>query len=260
HPVPVPEADGGHTHPSRPAGDHAMGHAGHHAAMVADFRRRFWVSLALTVPVVLLSPMIQSFLGVKSAWHFPGDRYLQFALASAIFFYGGWPFLKGLLDELRHRQPGMMTLIGLAIGVAYGYSAIVTFGVTGEVFYWELASLIDIMLLGHWIEMRSILGASGALEALVRLMPAEAHRLEPGGGTRDVSVTELEAGDRVLVKPGEKGPVDGRIVSGRTSLNEAMLTGESKPVEKGEGDEVIAASVNAEPAITPHEPQTGKAP
>jgi Cu2+-exporting ATPase len=236
-----------------------MGHAGHHAAMVADFRRRFFVSLALTVPVVLLSPMIQSFLGVKAAWHFPGDRYLQFAFASAIFFYGGWPFLKGLVDELRRRQPGMMTLIGLAIGVAYGYSAIVTFGVTGEVFYWELASLIDIMLLGHWIEMRSILGASGALEALVRLMPAEAHRLEPGGGTKDVGVTELVAGDRVLVKPGEKVPVDGRIVSGRTSLNEALLTGESKPVEKGEGDDVIAASVNGEAAITVEVLKTGAA-
>src|SRR5262249_56301342 len=168
--------------------------------------------------------------------------------------------LGGFAAEMRAREPGMMTLIALAISVAFVYSSAVVFGLPGGVFFWELASLIDIMLLGHWIEMRSILGASGALEALVRLMPAEAHRLEPGGGTRDVPVTELEAGDRVLVKPGEKVPVDGRIASGRTSLNEAMLTGESKPVEKGEGDEVIAASVNAEPAITPHEPQTGKAP
>jgi Cu2+-exporting ATPase len=271
HVHPVPEGAGEDIDHERPAGTngdqrhqshngaHAAGHGGHHAAMVADFRRRFWVSLGLTVPVVVLSPAIRSFLRVEGAWHFPGDRYLQFGFASAIFFYGGWPFLRGLWDELRRRQPGMMTLIGLAIGVAYGYSAAVTFGVTGEVFFWELASLIDIMLLGHWIEMRSILGASGALESLVRLMPAEAHRLEPGGGTRDVPVTELEAGDRVLVKPGEKVPVDGRIVSGRSSLNEAMLTGESKPVEKGEGDGVIAASVNGEAAITVDVLKTGEA-
>ena len=226
--------------------------------MVADFRRRFWVSLILTVPVALLSPMIQSFLGVEDAWHFTGDRWLQLALASVVFCYGGRPFLWGMFDELRQWQPGMMTLIGLAISVAYGYSAVVTLGVTGEVFFWELASLIDIMLLGHWIEMRSILGASGALEALVKLMPAEAHRLEPGGETRDIPVTDLHAGDRVLVKPGEKVPVDGQIVTGRTSLNEAMLTGESKPVEKGEGDAVIAASINGEAAITVEVQKTGQ--
>ena len=143
-------------------GAHAAGHEGHHAAMVADFRRRFWASLILTVPVALLSPMIQGLLGVEDAWHFPGDRWAQLLLASVIFFYGGRPFLLGLADELRRRQPGMMTLIGMAIGVAYAYSAVVTLGVTaGEVFFWELASLIDIMLLGHWVEMRSVMGASG---------------------------------------------------------------------------------------------------
>jgi Cu2+-exporting ATPase len=225
--------------------------------MVADFRRRFWVSLGLTVPVALLSPMIQRLLGVAGSWGFLGDRWVQFALASLIFIYGGRPFLWGLADELRRRQPGMMTLIGLAIGVAYGYSAVVTFGVSGEVFFWELASLIDIMLLGHWIEMRSILGASGALDALVRLMPAEAHRLG-AGEARDVPVTELRTGDRVLVKPGEKVPVDGQIVEGRTTLNQAMLTGESRPVEKGEGDLVIAASVNGESAITVEVRKTGQ--
>ncbi len=144
------------------------GHAGHdHAAMVADYRRRFWVSLALTVPVLALAEMIQHWLGVEEGWAFPGRGYLEFVFASAIFFYGGWPFLTGLMGELRRRRPGMMTLIALAISVAYVYSSVVVFGLPGEVFFWELATLIDIMLLGHWIEMRSVMGASRALEELV---------------------------------------------------------------------------------------------
>ena len=237
-------------------GGHA-GHMGHHAMMVADFRRRFWVSLALTVPVLVLAPMIQGFLGLRDVLRFPGDGYVQFVLASIIFFYGGRPFFKGIYDELGKRQPGMMTLIALAITVAYVYSSAVVFGLTGEVFFWELATLIDVMLLGHWIEMKSIMGASKALESLVKLMPSEAHKLREDGGTDDVPVSELGPGMRVLVKPGEKVPIDGRIVQGRTSVNEAMLTGESSPVEKGEGDEAIGGSVNGEGAITVEVRKTG---
>ncbi|MGH7544949.1 MAG: heavy metal translocating P-type ATPase, partial [Gemmatimonadota bacterium] len=214
------------------AGHHARGHGGHggggHAHHVADFRRRFWVSLALTVPVLALAPMIQAFLGWEEALSFPGDSFVQFGLATTIYLYGGWPFLTGLLGELRKRRPGMMTLVALAITVAYVYSSAVVFGLEGGVFFWELATLIDIMLLGHWLEMRSVLGASGALEELVRLLPAEAHRLRDDGSTEDVPVSELERGHRVLVKPGEKVPTDGRIVEGRTTVNEALLTGESK--------------------------------
>jgi P-type Cu2+ transporter len=239
------------------AKSHAGGHHGHHAHMVADFRRRFWVSLVLTAPVVVLSPMLQRWVGLDESLRFPGDAYIQFAFSVVIFFYGGWPFLKGLIDELRKRQPGMMTLIALAITVAFVYSTAVVFGVRGEVFFWELATLIDIMLLGHWIEMRSVMGASAALESLVRLMPSDAHRLRPDGGTDDVPITDIKAGDRVLVKPGEKIPIDGVIVEGRTSVNEAMLTGESKPIEKGEGDEAIGGSVNGESAVTMEVRKTG---
>jgi len=224
--------------------------------MVADFRRRFWICLVLSAPVIALAPMIQTWLGLRDTLRFPGDSYIQFAFATIVYFYGGWPFLKGLFTELAKRQPGMMTLIALAISVAYFYSSVVVFGVRGEVFFWELATLIDIMLLGHWIEMRSVLGASSALEKLVKLMPAEAH-LVAEGGTRDVPVTQLKHGDRVLVKPGEKIPTDGTVVEGRTSVNESMLTGESKPVEKGEGDQVIGGAVNGEAAITVEISKTG---
>jgi Cu2+-exporting ATPase len=224
--------------------------------MVADFRRRFWICLVLSVPIVVLAPMIQTWLGLRDSLRFPGDSYIQFAFATIVYFYGGWPFLKGLLSEIAKRQPGMMTLIGLAISVAYFYSSAVVFGVRGEVFFWELATLIDIMLLGHWIEMKSVMGASAALEKLVKLMPAEAH-LVTDDGTRDVPVTDLDHGDRVLVKPGEKIPTDATIVEGRTSVNESMLTGESRPVEKGEGDQVIGGAVNGEAAITVEVSKTG---
>lgn len=226
--------------------------------MVADFRRRFWVSLGLTLPILALSPLIQQFLGLRATLAFPGDSYLLFILSSGVFFYGGWPFLSGALSEIGKRAPGMMTLIGLAIVVAYLYSSAVVFGLAGKVFFWELATLIDVMLLGHWIEMRSVMGASGALEALVKLMPTEAHRLDEAGNLDDVPVTELRQGDRVVVKPGEKVPTDGAIVEGKTSLNESMLTGESKPVSKGPGEEVIGGSINGEGAITLEIRKTGE--
>ena len=228
---------------------------GHHGHMVADFRRRFWISLALTLPVVALSEVVQAFIGVR--FRFSGDQYIQLAFASAIYFYGGWPFLAGLVDELRRRLPGMMTLVALAISVAYVYSAAVSLGLPGMVFFWETATLIDIMLLGHWIEMRSVMGASRALEALVQLLPAEAHRLRPDGSTEEVPLAEVRPGDRLLVKPGERIPSDGRIASGRTSVNEAMLTGESRPIEKSEGDAVIGGAVNGEAAITVEVLKTG---
>jgi Cu2+-exporting ATPase len=233
-------------------------HRGHRGHGVEDFRRRFWVSLALTVPVLALAPHTQDALGVREAWAFPRSDLVEFAFASVIFFYGGRPFLRGLGEELSRRRPGMMTLISLAISVAWAYSTLVVFGLPGEGFFWELATLIDVMLLGHWIEMRSVMGASRALEALVRLMPAEAHRLRPDGSTEDVPVAALASGDRVLVKPGEKIPTDGVIVSGRTTVDEAMLTGESRPVEKGEGDPVIAAAINGEGAITVEVQKTGE--
>ncbi|GMU23590.1 MAG: copper-translocating P-type ATPase [Phycisphaerae bacterium] len=225
--------------------------------MVADFRRRFWICLVLTVPVLVLAPMIQQVLGLRERLRFPGDAYVQFAFATVIFFYGGWPFLKGLFDDLRKKQPGMMTLIAVAITVAYVYSSAVVFGLSGKVFFWELATLIDVMLLGHWVEMRSIMGASAALEKLVELLPSEAHRLTESGATEDVRVDELRHRDRILIKPGEKIPTDGSIVEGRTSVNEAMLTGESRPVEKGEGDEVIGGAINGESAITVEVQKTG---
>jgi Cu2+-exporting ATPase len=254
------KAEGRHEHAGHEMhaghGAHA-GHAGHHAHMVADFRRRFWVSLVLTAPVVALSPMIQSVLGLREMMRFAGDSYVQFAFASVIFFYGGWPFLKGLFSELRQKNPGMMTLIAVAISVAYVYSSAVVFGLAGKVFFWELATLIDVMLLGHWIEMKSVMGASRALESLVQLMPSEAHRLTEAGGTEDVPVSELKPGDRVLVKPGEKIPIDGQITEGRTSVNQAMLTGESKPVEKAPGDQAIGGSVNGEASFTMEVQKTG---
>ena len=221
-----------------------MGGMDHHAMMVQDFKRRFWVSLTVMIPIMVLSPMIQMFLGVD--WRFPGDSYVMLALSTFLFFYGGWPFLKGARDELKQRSPAMMTLIALAIIVAYVYSAATVFGVQGSDFFWELASLIVIMLLGHWIEMRSVMGASKALEELARLMPENAHMIMDNGETMDMPVSSLQTGQAVLVKPGEKIPIDGVVYEGGSEVNEAMITGEAVPVEKGKGDEVIGGSVNGD--------------
>jgi P-type Cu2+ transporter len=241
------------------AGAKAHVHTGHdHAGMVEDYRRRFWISLVLTVPILLLSPTGGHGLGFIGAIQFPGSRLVLLALSSAVYFYGGRPFLTGMVSELKQRLPGMMTLIALAISVAYFYSSAVVLGLSGNVLFWELATLIDIMLLGHWIEMKSVMGASNALKALVELLPATAHRLAPDGTQQDVPISDLQSGDRVLVKPGERVPADGVIVEGRTSLDESMLTGESKPIVRGPGDRVIGGSVNGEGAVVVQIEKTGK--
>jgi P-type Cu2+ transporter len=235
-------------------------HAGHgdHRAMVADFRRRFWLCLALTPPVLLLSPMIQHGLGLGDALRFRGDGLVLFALSSVIYVFGGRPFLSGFLSELRNREPGMMTLIAVAISVAFFYSAAVTFGLQGGSFYWEVVTLIDVMLLGHWLEMRSVIGASRALEELVRLLPDTAVKLDAQGNMQEVPVSSLQPGDRVLIRPGAKIPVDGAITEGESSFNEAMLTGESLPVSKKPGDVVIGGAINGAGAVTIEVKATGE--
>ncbi len=238
--------------------DEHKGHASHHEHMIADYRKRFWVSLAATIPILLLSPLIQKFLGLGDAIKFTGDSYVAFLLSSFVFFYGGYPFLKGMLNEIKKKQPGMMTLISVAISVAYFYSSAVVFGLEGKVFFWELATLIDIMLVGHWIEMRSVMGASRALEELAKLMPSDAHLIKDDGNIIDVPLSELKTGDKVLVKPGEKIPADGIAVKGDTSVNEAMLTGESKPVRKKAGDKVIGGAINGEGSLVIKVERTGK--
>ena len=224
-----------------------MGHEGHdHNSMIADFRKRFYVVLVLTIPIVLLSEMIQHFMGVD--WQFTGSKYILFALSTIVFIYGGFPFLKGLVDEVKAKNPGMMFLIGFAISVAYIYSVAIVFGLQGMDFFWELTTLILIMLLGHWIEMKSVAGASRELELLVQLMPADAHMVMPDM-VHDVKTATLKANDIILVKPGEKVAADGIISEGESYLNESMLTGESKPVQKIKGDKVIAGSINGSGSI-----------
>jgi len=245
----------GHHQPHPHNEDHA---AHHHGAMVSDFKKRFWISALLTIPILFLSPIVRQLLHLEEVFSFKGDIYVLFILSSIIFFYGGWPFLKGLVDELSNRKPGMMTLIAIAISVAYIYSSLVVFGLSGMMFFWELATLIDIMLLGHWIEMRSVIGAGEALEQLAKLMPSNAHKIMPDGSIKDVPLSELMVRDRVVIKPGEKVPADGRVISGDTSVNESMLTGESKPVSKTVGATVIGGSINGEGSITIEVKKTGK--
>jgi len=233
-------------------------HGEHHGHMVEDFKRRFWISVVITIPIIIISPMIHHFLGLGDSLRFTGDMLVLFALSSVVYFYGGWPFLKGFLNEMKKLQPGMMTLIGLAISVAYFYSSATVFGVIGEDFFWELATLIDIMLLGHWIEMKSVMGASKALEQLAKLMPDEAHKIDDNGNVVDIALSELQHKDKLLIKPGEKIPADGKIFEGRTSINESMITGESQPVSKKDGDSVIGGSINGEGSIKIEVEKTGE--
>lgn len=230
--------------PGRSNKKHRGRHEGH---VTEDFKRRFIISLIVTVPILALSTFIQELFRFKL--EFSGSIYVLFLLSTFVYFYGGYPFLKGFFNEIQDKNIGMMTLIATAISAAYFYSSAVVFGLKGEVFFWELATLIDIMLLGHWIEMRSVLGASRALEELVKIMPSEAHLIK-NGQTLDVKVDTLKPGDKVLVKPGEKIPVDGAVIEGETSVNESMLTGESKPVTKRVHDNVIGGSINGEGSIS----------
>lgn len=219
---------------------------GMHPGMIADFKKRFYVVLALTIPIMLLSQMIQQWLNLSI--NFPSSQYVLLTMSSVVFFYGGWPFLKGLVDEARVKNPGMMFLIGFAITVAYVYSVATVFGLQGMDFFWELATLILIMLLGHWIEMKSVAGASRELELLVQLMPDDAHLVQ-GENITDVKTATLKENDVVLIKPGEKVAADGIILEGESYLNESMLTGESKPVQKTNGDKVIAGAINGNGSI-----------
>ena len=234
-----------------------MGKAGHdhHQMMIADFKKRFWVTLVLTVPILIFSPMIQTFFGYE--FLLPGNSYILFGLGTIVYFYGGWPFLKGFWSEIKSGSPGMMTLISMAISVAYFYSSATVFGLEGVDFFWELATLIAVMLIGHWIEMKSVLGASKALQLLVSMMPAEAHRVT-GNNVEDIKLEDLLKDDVILVKPGEKVPADGIIIEGSSYLNESMLTGESKPVKKDEQDKVIGGSVNGNGSLKVKVEHTGK--
>lgn len=227
-------------------------HAGH---SIENFKRRLYISLVATVPILLLSPFIQELLNISIK--FPGDQWVLFLISSFVFFFGGSPFLVGAWDEMRHRALGMMALISLAIIVAYVYSSAVTFGLMGEVFFWELATLIDIMLLGHWLEMKSVMGTSMALEKLSALIPDIAH-VKRGIEIKDVNVSELKKNDIILVKPGEKIPTDGIIVKGESFVNESMLTGESKPVPKEIDFKVIGGSIVEEGSLEIRVEETGE--
>lgn len=232
-----------HIHGDQSATKHED-HHDHHAMMVKDFKRRFFVSLIIMIPILILSPMIQMFINVD--WRFSGDTYILFFLSTVIFVYGGKPFITGSKDELKDKSPGMMTLIAFAITIAYVYSTFAVFLLIGSDFFWELATLIVIMLLGHWIEMKSVMGASKALDELVKLMPEHAHLIQENGETKEILVNQLKAGDSVLVKPGEKIPIDGIVYDGNSEVNEAMITGESVPVIKTINDEIVGGSINGE--------------
>src|SRR5918999_1181988 len=217
-------------------GHHGHGDHSHHDP--AQFRDRFWMTLALTIPVIFFSEMFQDLLGY-TAPSFTGSTWIPPLLGTVIFFYGGWPFITGAIDEARSRQPGMMLLIGLAISVAFVASIATEFGTFELDFWWELAALIAIMLLGHWQEMKAIGQASSALAALADLLPDDAERLTDQG-IETVSVAELREGDVVLVRSGGRVPADGHVVEGTADVDESMLTGESRPVPKSVGDGVTA--------------------
>jgi len=234
-----------------------QGHQGHagHAHHMKEFKRKFLVSTILSIPTLVLSEMIQTWFGFHLA--IPYQKEILLLLSLTVYIYGGSPFMKGLVQELKDRVPGMMTLIGTAISVAFLYSAGTVFLIAGRDFFWELVTLIDVMLLGHWIEAKSVLGASRALEELVRIMPTTAH-LVKNGEILDVPVSELKPGQTVLVRPGEKIPSDGSVVEGESFVNEALLTGESKPVLKRPNDKVIGGAINGEGALEARIEKTGK--
>ncbi len=235
----------------------SLNHLVHHQHMAAEFKRRFWISLVLTMPIFFFSPAVQRLIGIEKK-KFSGQIPLLLLFSSAVFIYGGYPFLKGMFEEIKVRNPGMMTLVAVAIIVAYLYSSMVAFGLKGEVFFWELATLIDVMLLGHWVEMKSVMSASKSLQNLAELLPPIVHKILPNGMIVETPLREISAGDRLLIKPGEKIPADGEVVEGETFVDEALLTGESKPVHKKQGAKVVAGSINSECSITMEVKQTGK--
>ncbi len=221
------------------------------------FRQRFWVSLLLSLPVLYFSPMLQQWFGYRAV-EFPGSQWVTPVLATAVFLYGGLPFLDMARPELANRKPGMMTLISLAIVVAFVYSVAALFLPGSDSFFWELVTLIDIMLLGHWLEMRSVRQASRALDELAKLMPDTAERLLPDGGVEEVPVSRLRSGDLVLVRPGAGIPADGTVEQGESDVNEALITGESKPVDKQPGDHVIAGTLNGDGSLRVQVTATGE--
>lgn len=233
-----------HNHHSEHSGSGHDKHAGHN---IADFWKRFVICSIVSIPVLALSHMIQQWLGFEVT--FEGDKYVLALLSTFIFLYGGYPFLKGLYDEVKDKAIGMMTLIGVAITVAWAYSVAITFGLQGMDFYWEMVTLIDIMLIGHYFEMKSVMGASRSLELLVKMMPSTAHHIKDGN-IHDMPVSQLKIDDMVLVKPGEKVPVDGIVIEGESYVDESMLTGESKPVKKEKDSKVIGGAVNSNGSLT----------
>jgi P-type Cu2+ transporter len=265
---PNPEHAGHHKHEQQPENDPRRNHSGHgkqphqqhgghdkHAGHSPDmFKRRFLICLLLTLPVLYFAPMFQHWFNYQ-AIQFPGVDWVTPILSTVIYFYGGWVFLHGAWYELRSKI-GMMTLVALAITVSYVYSVAVSLGLPGDSFYMELATLVDIMLLGHWIEMTSVQGASRALEHLADLVPSVAHK-QVNGRIEDVPVSALVEGDQILIRPGEQVPIDGEVIEGTSNVNEAFLTGESRPVVKKANDEVIAGAVNGEGALTAKVTRTG---
>jgi Cu2+-exporting ATPase len=253
HPeVSTPQNHAAHSIPEQPVGHDA--HASHdknhidHAGHEQMFRTRFWICLVLSIPVLIFSPTIQLWLGF-SAPTFPGSEWIPFLFSLVIFGYGGVPFLQMAVPELRNRQPGMMTLISLAITIAFVYSLLAQLANLGEGFFWELVTLIDVMLLGHWLEMRSVRQASGALNELAKLMPDAAERLLPDGSAENVPTSALLTGDLVLVRPGASIPADGEVVEGDSNVNESMISGESRPVNKHPGANVIAGTINGDGSL-----------
>jgi Cu2+-exporting ATPase len=233
--------------------EHHIDHAGHEQM----FQNRFWVSLVLSIPVLIYSPALQEWLGFSPP-SFPASQYITPIFSVIIFFYGGLPFLQMAVPELRNRRPGMMTLISLAISVAFVYSLAALFIQAGIGFFWELVTLIDVMLLGHWIEMRSVRQASHALDELAKLMPDTAERILPDGDTEEVPLSQLQEGDLLLVRPGAGIPADGEVETGDSEVNEAMITGESKPVAKEPGDKVIGGTVNGDGSLRVRVTATGE--
>src|SRR5215510_14361478 len=237
---------GGHQHhgPTPPEhADHAAAHDKHAGHSVEMFRRKFWGTLLLSIPTVVWAPMIQHSLGYE-AWGGPtASRFVSALFGTLVFAYGGWVFVKGARGELADRRPGMMTLIALAISVAFVFRLAVTFGFPGMDLWWELATLVAVMILGHWIEMRSISQAQGALTELAKLLPDTAVRVV-ADQTETVRVSDLHNGDLILVRPGAAVPADGVVRDGASDVNESMITGESRPVRKETGGKVIAGTVN----------------